>query len=130
MLLTSAAKESLDFLRPYFDLSRGSTPTVGSSRMRSGGSCNIATANDTLLCWPPLVIAENKQNAKKAIQQCPILLTPIMGCTALHACQCSRKQMPHINKEIVVSKRNRNTNTIYMYIYSGLVTILIIITLT
>ena len=39
---------------PYLALRSGSTPTVGSSRIRRGGSCNRATANETLLFCPPL----------------------------------------------------------------------------
>uniref|UniRef100_A0A1B0B3D0 Uncharacterized protein n=1 Tax=Glossina palpalis gambiensis TaxID=67801 RepID=A0A1B0B3D0_9MUSC len=35
-------------------LSKGSTPTVGSSKINNSGSCKRATANDTRLCWPPL----------------------------------------------------------------------------
>ena len=36
------------------DLSSGSTPTVGSSRMSNGGFCSMATAKENLLCCPPL----------------------------------------------------------------------------
>lgn len=38
----------------YLWLRTGSRPTVGSSRIRSWGSCRSATAKDTLLCCPPL----------------------------------------------------------------------------
>lgn len=31
----------------------GSTPTVGSSKIKSSGSAKRAAAKDTLLCWPP-----------------------------------------------------------------------------
>ena len=34
-------------------LSKGSTPTVGSSRIKSSGSCNKAVAKLALLCCPP-----------------------------------------------------------------------------
>uniref|UniRef100_A0A1A9ZZ72 Uncharacterized protein n=1 Tax=Glossina pallidipes TaxID=7398 RepID=A0A1A9ZZ72_GLOPL len=33
---------------------KGSTPTVGSSKINNSGLCTRATANDTRLCWPPL----------------------------------------------------------------------------
>ena len=38
----------------YLFLSMGSTPTVGSSRIKSSGLCRRDTANDTLRCCPPL----------------------------------------------------------------------------
>lgn len=38
---------------------RGSTPTVGSSRIKSSGSCIRATAKDTRRCWPPLQSERN-----------------------------------------------------------------------
>ena len=37
----------------------GSTPTVGSSRIKSSGSCIRATAKDTRRCWPPLQSENN-----------------------------------------------------------------------
>lgn len=45
---------SLLYLCTYLALNTGSTPTVGSSNMRSCGSWSNATAKDTLLSWPPL----------------------------------------------------------------------------
>lgn len=40
--------------RTHLWRSSGSTPTVGSSKIKSSGSCMSATANETLRCWPPL----------------------------------------------------------------------------
>ena len=39
----------------------GSTPTVGSSRIMRGGSCNIATAKENLLFCPPLHVCMDVQ---------------------------------------------------------------------
>jgi len=38
----------------YLSLSRGSTPTVGSSKTKIGEEYRSAIAKDTRLCWPPL----------------------------------------------------------------------------
>ena len=43
----------------YLFRNTGSTPTVGSSRIKSSGLCNSETANDTLLCCPPLKYMSN-----------------------------------------------------------------------
>ena len=53
----------------HFDLSSGSTPTVGSSRMSRGGFWSMATANENLLCCPPL---EHKQTMEEAEILCTI----------------------------------------------------------
>lgn len=53
----------------YLCLRSGSTPTVGSSRMRSSGSCISATAKDTRLCCPPL----HQQNEKWDTKLKPII---------------------------------------------------------
>lgn len=44
----------LNVIRIYLARNTGSSPTVGSSNMRSSGSCTNAAAKDTLLCCPPL----------------------------------------------------------------------------
>lgn len=56
---TAAPNTCLGSSKPtYLCLSKGSTPTVGSSRISSSGSCMRATAKDTRLCWPPLQSTE------------------------------------------------------------------------
>lgn len=48
----------------YFWRTMGSTPTVGSSRISSGGRCRRATAKDTRRCCPPL-----QQGIRQGIRQ-------------------------------------------------------------
>jgi len=42
----------------HLSLSKGSTPTVGSSRISSSGSWRRATQNDTRRIWPPLYLCD------------------------------------------------------------------------
>jgi len=43
----------------YLSLSSGSTPTVGSSKIKTGGECRKAMANEALRFCPPLQKKKN-----------------------------------------------------------------------
>lgn len=53
-VMTNGRHHTIGWGVSYLALSTGSTPTVGSSRIRSSGFCSRAAPRDTRRLWPPL----------------------------------------------------------------------------
>lgn len=91
----------------YLDLSTGSTPTVGSSRMSSSGFCSKAAPRDTLLRCPPLK-TRSRISQRKSGWRNPRRYSRLF-CNLICACHSIQRVVERWEPKVAKTKCSRQT---------------------